>query len=103
MRLSAVLLPSQYPRFDLDDSLVVTLSAGRLLLLAGRDFLLCRDGALARPLTSAGIGVRALSVYRQVAAMAHPAIALNFDQPPDVHLDLLAEISFDAPLGFNGL
>src|SRR6266550_3243779 len=35
--------------------------------------------------------------------MAHPAVALDFDQPPDVHLDLLAEIALDAAFGFNRL
>jgi hypothetical protein len=32
-----------------------------------------------------------------------PAVALNFDQPADVHLDLLAEIPFHAALGFDRL
>src|SRR5208282_5325048 len=34
-------------------------------------------------------------------AMAQAAVALNFDQPADVHLHLLAEIAFHAALGFN--
>src|SRR5579864_4451148 len=72
-------------------------------LLARGDFLLGRDGALARSLARPGVRVRALAAYRQVAPVAQAAVALNFDQPADVHLDLLAEIAFDAALGFNGL
>src|ERR1700682_5793865 len=72
-------------------------------LLPGRDFLLRGYGALPRTLTRTRIGVRALAVHREIPAMAHPAVALNFDQPPDVHLNLLAEIALDAALGFNRL
>ena len=39
----------------------------------------------------------------KIAAMADSAIGLNFDQPPDVHLNLLAEIAFHAAFGFNRL
>src|SRR5580692_1353528 len=72
-------------------------------LLARGDFLLGRNGALARSLARAGVRVRALATHRQVAPVAQAAVALNFDQPANVHLDLLAEIAFDAALGFNGL
>src|SRR6185437_11840419 len=72
-------------------------------LLAGRHFLLRCDGALARTLTRPSIRVRALAAHRQVATVTQAAIALNFNQPPDVHLHLLAEIAFDAALGFDGL
>ena len=34
--------------------------------------------------------------------MTQAAIALDFDQPPDVHLRLLAEIAFDAAFRFDG-
>src|SRR5580700_6306317 len=66
-----------------------------LALLAG-DFLLGCDGAAARTLTGACVGVRALATNRQIAAMPNAAIGLDFDQPANVHLDLFAEIAFDA-------
>src|SRR5580704_473520 len=72
-------------------------------LLARGDLLLGRDRALARTFARARIGVRALATHRQIPPVAQPAVALNFDQPANVHLDLLAEIAFDAALGFNGL
>src|SRR5579863_6702647 len=68
---------------------------GVLALLAG-DFLLGCNGAAARTLAGASVGVRALATNRQIAAMTNAAIRLNFDQAPNVHLDLFAEISFDA-------
>src|ERR1019366_3264096 len=80
---------------------IIPLPAGPLL--PGGDFLFRGDRALPRALARARIGVRALAVNRKIAAMAHPAIALDFDQPPDVHLDLLAEIALDAALGFDRL
>jgi hypothetical protein len=40
--------------------------------------------------------VRALAVHREVTAMANAPVGLNFDQAPDIHLNLLAEIAFDA-------
>src|ERR1700743_2675098 len=66
-----------------------------LALLAGDFFLGC-DGAAARTLTGASVGVRALATNRQIAAMTNAAIGLDFDQPANVHLDLFAEIAFDA-------
>src|SRR6202171_5359654 len=72
-------------------------------LFPGRDFLLRGYGALPRTLARSRIGVRALAVHRKIPAMAHTAVALDLDQPPDVHLDLLAEIALDAALGFDGL
>src|SRR5262249_12257023 len=38
-----------------------------------------------------------------VAAMANSAIRLNFNQAADVHLNLLAEIAFDAAFLLDGL
>src|ERR1700719_1795248 len=35
--------------------------------------------------------------------MTNAAIGLNFDQPADIHLDLLAEIAFDAAFLLDGL
>ena len=72
-------------------------------LLAGHDFLLRSHGALARTLAGARVGVRALAVDRQIAPMAQSAVALNFNQPADIHLDLLAEIAFHSAFGLDGL
>src|ERR1041385_4038947 len=47
--------------------------------------------------------MRALTANRQIAAMTNAAIGLNFNQPTDVHLDLLAEIAFDAAFLLDGL
>ena len=33
--------------------------------------------------------------------MTQTAVALNFDEPPHVHLRFLAEVAFDAALGFD--
>src|SRR3984885_10545183 len=71
-----------------------------MLLLASRD-LLRRHCALPRTLARARVGVRALAANRQVAAMPQAAIRLNFNQPPDVHLRLFAQIAFDAAFGFD--
>src|SRR5690348_5077788 len=70
-------------------------------LLASHYFLLRSHSALARTLPRAGIGMRALSAYRQIAPMAKPSIALNLNQPANVHLDLFAEIALDAAFGFD--
>ncbi len=47
--------------------------------------------------------MRALAVNRKIAAMTNSAIALNFNQPPDIHLNFFAKIAFDAAFGFDGL
>ena len=44
-----------------------------------------------------------LAAHRQVAAMAVPAIRADFDQPLDVHGDVLAQITFHAALAFYRL
>src|SRR5690242_11077189 len=67
-------------------------------LLAGHDLLFGGHGALTRAFPRTGIGMRALATYGQIAAMAQPPIALNLDQPANVHLDLLAEIAFHPSL-----
>src|ERR1700693_3355496 len=68
----------------------------RTYLFASRCLLLGGGGALARTLTGAGVGMRLLAAHRKVAAVAQTAVALNFDQPPDVHLHFLAQIALDA-------
>src|SRR5580692_11608749 len=73
-----------------------------LALLAG-DLLLGRHCAAPRTLPRARVRVRALSAHRKIAAMANPAVRLDFNQAADVHLDLLAEIAFHAAFFFNFL
>src|SRR5690348_14861558 len=68
-----------------------------------RRFLLLGYRALARSFTRTRVGVRTLSANRQVAAMTKPAIRADFNQPLDVHGDVLAQITFHVALGFNGL
>jgi hypothetical protein len=53
-------------------------------LLLSYCFFLARDGALG-PTTCSCIGAGALATHRQITAMAHAAIAADFDQPLDVH------------------
>src|SRR5713226_1355063 len=76
--------------------------AKQLSLLA-QDLLLRRNRAAPRTLTGARIGMRSLAAHRQVPAMPDPAVGLNFDQPADVHLNLLAEIAFHAAFFFDFL
>src|SRR4029077_12705259 len=71
------------------------------LPLLAQDLLLGRDRAAPRTLAGTRVGVRPLSAHRQVAAVLNPAVGLDFDQPADVHLNLLAEIAFHAALFFD--
>src|SRR6516225_4770685 len=71
------------------------------LTLLALHLLLAGDGAATRSLAGAGVGVRALSTNRQVTAVTNPTIRLNFDQAADVHLDLFAEVAFDAAFLLN--
>src|SRR5260221_1887908 len=73
------------------------------LALLALGLLLGCDCATARTFTRAGVGVRALPANRKIAPVADAAVRLNFDQPANVHLDLLAEIAFDAAFFFNFL
>jgi len=47
--------------------------------------------------------VSALSANRQAAAVAVSTIGADFDEPLDVHRDVLAEITFDVAALFNHL
>src|SRR5690349_9250524 len=47
--------------------------------------------------------MRALAANRQVAAMTESAIRADFDQPLDVHRDVLAEIALDAAFALDDL
>src|SRR5271168_3009699 len=80
----------------------IAAAQGELSLLAG-DLLLGSDGAAARTLAGASVGVRALAAHRKIPALADAAIRLDFDEPADVHLDLFAEIAFDAAFFFDFL
>src|ERR1700694_815512 len=73
------------------------------LTLLAQDLLLCRHRAAPWTLAGARVGVRSLAAHRQVPAVPDPAIGLNFDQPADVHLNLLAEIAFHAAFFFDFL
>src|SRR6266566_1837395 len=73
------------------------------LTLLAQDFLLGRNRAAPRTLAGARVGVRSLAAHRQVPAVPDPAVGLNFDQPADVHLNLLAEIAFHAAFFFDFL
>src|SRR5882757_5359348 len=86
--------------FALLELLVLAGFAGssRLLCLCHlglRRFLLACDGALARTLARARVGVTALTPGRQVAAMAVATVALDIDQALDVHRDFFARVTFD--------
>src|SRR6266853_6582245 len=74
----------------------------KLALLAYGLFL-CRNGAAARSLAGARVGMRALTAHRQIPAVANAAISLNFNQAADVHLDLFAEIAFYPAFLLDGL
>src|SRR5271156_5526126 len=76
--------------------------AAVLALLAGYLFLGCYCAAT-RAFAGTRVGVRALTAHRKIAAMANAAIGLDFDQAANVHLDLFAEIAFDAAFFFNFL
>src|SRR6267378_3795176 len=73
------------------------------LTLLAQDLLLGRNRAAPRPLAGARVGVRSLAAHRQVPAVPDPAVGLNFDQPADVHLNLLAEIALHAAFFFDFL
>src|SRR5450432_597576 len=67
-------------------------------LLAGHRFLLSRYCTLPRTFARARVRVCSLAAHRQVAAMTQSAVALNFDQPANVHLGFFTEIAFDTSL-----
>src|SRR5467141_2351389 len=73
------------------------------LTLLAENLLLRRNRTTPRTFAGARVGVRSLAVHRQVPAVPDPAIGLNFDQPADVHLNLLAEIAFHAAFFFDSL
>src|SRR6266478_3841436 len=73
------------------------------LALLAQDLLLRRDRAAPRTLAGARVSVRSLAAHRQVPAVPDPAVGLDFDQPADVHLNLLAEIAFHTAFFFDFL
>src|SRR5579872_908227 len=78
------------------------LSCASQVLLASHHFLLSCYRALPGALAGARVGVGALAAHWKVPAMTQAAVALNFDQPPDVHLHLFAEIALHAPFRLDG-
>src|SRR3989442_386124 len=66
-------------------------------LLADRGLLLAGD-RLARALAGSRVRMRPLAPNGQVAAVPPPPVAADVDQPLDVHLDVLSQISLDLPL-----
>ena len=56
------------------------------------------SNSLTRTLTSAGVGVSALSTHRETTAMTGGAIAIDAEQALHVHLLLTAEVAFDHDL-----
>src|SRR5690348_4290188 len=74
-----------------------------LLALLADGLLLRRHRAAPRAFPRAGVRVRTLSSHREIAAVTDSTVRLDFDQPADIHLDLLAEIAFHAALFFNFL
>src|SRR6266481_8005303 len=73
------------------------------LALLAQNLLLGCHRAAPRTLAGARVGVRSLAAHRQVPAVPDPAVGLNFDQPADVHLNLLAEIALHAAFFFDFL
>src|SRR6267378_3407051 len=73
------------------------------LALLAQDLLLRRDRAAPRTLTGACVSMRSLAAHRQVPAVPDPAVGLDFDQPADIHLNLLAEIAFHTAFFFDFL
>src|SRR6266850_2753904 len=67
----------------------------RLLLLCDRSF--------AWTLPRTGVSMRALSAYGQVATMPEPAVRTDFDEPLDVHRNVLAQIAFHRAFRFDDL
>src|ERR1700728_3039890 len=63
------------------------------LLLAGHGLLLALAGA--------GIGLRALTVHGQPAAVPDALVAPDFHLAPDVRRDLAAEVTFDLVVGVD--
>src|SRR5262249_23590858 len=65
---------------------------------------LLADGALLpgdrkpRPALRPRVRVRPLAVAREVPPVPVAAVGADLDQPPDVLLDVLAELALDAPL-----
>src|SRR5689334_7411201 len=74
-----------------------------LLALLADGLLLRRHRTSPRTFPRAGVRVRTLSAHREIAAVPDSTVRLDFDEPADVHLDLLAQIAFHAALFFDFL
>jgi len=89
------------PRFTPEIGNQTSVIGYKELTLLTLNLLLAGDSAATGTLTGARIGMRALAANRQVATMANAAIRLDFDEAADIHLDLFAEIAFDAAFLLN--
>src|SRR5207249_1844466 len=76
------------------------IAEGWSLLCAG---LLAAGDSLTRSLAATGIGARTLTVDRQTAAVAHPAVAVDLHQPLDVQVDFPPQVTFDGELAIHDL
>src|SRR5690242_268649 len=61
------------------------------------------DGTAARTFAGTRVGMGALAAHGKIATMADSAVRLNFNEAADIHLNLLAEIAFDAAFLFDDL
>src|ERR1700735_125074 len=70
-------------------------------LLARHRFLLSRHRALPWTFARPSIRVRPLAAHRKIPAVTQAAVALNFNQPANVHLGFFAEVAFHAAFRFD--
>src|SRR5207237_7581269 len=75
----------------------------RQYALSADGLLTGSDSASQQTLARSLCVIRALSANRHIAAVTNPAIGLNFNQPANVHLNLLAEIALNAAFLLDGL
>src|SRR6266436_6340074 len=84
--------------YDRPGALVLSGLAPHGLLLA--DLLLAGD-CLGLALAGTGVGLGALAVHRQAAAMPQALVAADLDLPPDVGLHLAPQVTFDLVVRFD--
>jgi len=66
------------------------------MLLLGRSTAAAATGnGLLRALAGAGVGARALTAGREISAVAHAAVAADFNQTFNIHLHFAAQIAFN--------
>src|ERR1700733_12485821 len=89
--------PSTLRRWS-DRLRAVTCSGLLRLLLAG---LLLASHCLLLALAGARVGLRALTVHRETAAVPQALVAADLDLAPDVRLHLAAQVTFDLVVGLD--